>query len=481
MFIARTHELEVLERLYARPKFDMVVLYGRRRVGKTALIDQFVADKEALYFTALQQSNKLNLRDFTSEVARFFSLPSDTPSFSSWTSALTYVANQAQQREKPFVFVFDEFPYAALEDESLPSALQIAIDHGFNATNTMIILSGSNESFMESNVLGGKSPLYGRRTAQIKLLPFTYMDAAQFLPDCTPNELVEYYATFGGTPYYLAQLDTTPDAYCQNVINLCFDSYGMLREEPMMLLREKLRDPAIYYSVLQAIANGHSTPKAISEHAGVNPDAISSYLNMLDGLGLVRRNVPFGDNPSKSKKGMWNINDPFFSYWYHFVGPSTGAIESGKGAITAQRTAFGAAFDTYVGQQFETICLQWITNATGTDKLPLLPTQFGKWWGTNPRKKEQTDIDVVAGDPSTKTVLLGECKWRNNFNETEAVESLLEKEGLIRGHTTTYFMFFSKNPVSQATRSKYAGRVRFLDADELYGMPAGNRNDQSDN
>ncbi len=123
----------------------------------------------------------------------------------------------------------------------------------------------------------------------------------------------------------------------------------MLREEPMMLLREKLRNPAIYYSVLQAIANGHSTPKTISEHAGVNPDAIGSYLNTLDGLGLVRRNVPFGDNPLKSKKGMWNINDPFFSYWYHFVGPSTGAIESGKGAITAQRTAFDAAFDTYVG------------------------------------------------------------------------------------------------------------------------------------
>ncbi len=118
--------------------------------------------------------------------------------------------------------------------------------------------------------------------------------------------------------------------------------------------------------------------------------------------------------------------------------------------------------------------MQWIINVTGTDELPLLPTHFGKWWGTNPRKKEQTDIDVVADDPSTKTVLLGECKWRNNFNETEAVESLLEREGLIRGYTTTHFMFFSKNPVSQATRDKYAGRVCFLDVNDLYEMPTSN-------
>lgn len=470
-FVARDHELSVLSRLFDSDSFEMVVLYGRRRVGKTALIDEFVKDKRCLYFTALQQSSKLNLQDFSRAVLNFFGLPESTPSFGNWSDALLFVAEWARELGDRFVFVFDEFPYAAAGEPALPSMLQIAIDHGFLNTNVTMILSGSNEGFMESEVLGRKSPLYGRRTAQIRLQPFDYADAAKFLPNTAPQELVQYYAAFGGTPYYLARIRET-DGFESNVLRLMFDSLGALREEPMMLLRQELREPSAYYSVLQSIAMGNTTPKLIAEHAGVEADAIGNYLKTLAGLGLIERNVPFGDDPNKSRKGIYAIADPFFAYWFRFVGRNMGLIESNISEPVARKLAFGPAFDTYVGQQFETICRQWLIRQNAAGRLPFIATQFGKWWGNDPIAREQTDIDEVAADPLDKRILLGECKWRNTLNETEAIERLRRRAGLIRGYSAddTWFMLFTKNPVGESTRNRYANddHMELLAACDLY-------------
>lgn len=168
MFIGREKEIKVLEDAYSQEAFQMVVVYGRRRIGKTTLLDQFVRNKPSLYFTAQQKSATMNLRYFSQEVYRFFGLPLSAGAFETWKDALGFVAENAQRRKEPFVFVFDEFPYAAEADPSLPSVLQAAIDHDFKSTAICMVLCGSNEGFMESEVLGKKSPLYGRRTAQIK-------------------------------------------------------------------------------------------------------------------------------------------------------------------------------------------------------------------------------------------------------------------------------------------------------------------------
>ena len=153
------------------------------------------------------------------------------------------------------------------------------------------------------------------------------------------------------------------------------------------------------------------------------------------------------------------------------MGPNTGLIQSGRGSEAARRLAFGPAYSTYVGRRFEDVRMQWVLRVNGTNRLPMLATRFGKWWGNDPpRKREQTNIDVVAGDPESGTVLLGECKWRNSFDETSAVEALLAREGLVKGYRTSIFMFFSKRPVSDATRNKYRGKVTFIEASELYRM-----------
>ena len=466
MFVGREHELNVMQRLYDRQGFEMVVLYGRRRVGKTSLIEEFTADKRTLFFTALQQSDLLNLRGFSAAIAEFYGQPAETPAFATWQQAFDYIAKQEQQSDTPMVLVFDEFPYAALANTSLPSALQIAIDHNFKRTNVMLILSGSNEGFMESKVLGAKSPLFGRRTAQIRLQPFDFLDAARFLPNTEPAEQVSYYATFGGTPYYLSQLDESA-GYQSNVINLCFDKLGTLYEEPMMLLREELREPAIYFSMMQAISSGESTPKAIAEHSGVDRSNINLYLQTLSGLGLIEKRVPFGENPDRSRRSMYVIKDPFFAYWFRFVGPNMGAVEQNSGAIAAHKLAFGNAFDTYAGQQFESICAQWLARANAASALPFLATSFGKWWGTNPSKREQTDIDVIAADVASKTILMGECKWRNALNETEAIEALRDRVGLVKGFVTTHLALFTKKPVSETTLAKYPDLIA-KSVDDLY-------------
>ena len=470
MFVGREKELAQLNRMYAKNGFQMAVVYGRRRVGKTTLIDAFASDKPTLYFTAQQRSSLQNLVHFSRAIYSFFGLPGDTGAFPDWRSAFSFIADVAKQRDdEPFLLVFDEFPYAAETEPSLPSVLQIAIDHGLSATNVRIILCGSNEGFMEGEVLGRKSPLYGRRTMQLKVKPFDCFDAALMLPGLSPEQSITYYSTFGGTPYYLAQIDAGA-TYEENVTELLFDTSGILYEEPLMLLRQELREPALYNSILDAIGSGETSPKRIAERAGVNASSMSKYLKMLLDLGIVKREVPFGENSSTSRRALYTLEDPFFAYWYAFVSKSVGAIEAGAGSAAACGSAFGQALQTYVGRQFEAVCGQWVVRANAKGELPFLASSFGRWWGTDSRDKTETDIDLIAADKESKAILLGECKWRNSFNESRAVELLERRALLVKGYSRRSFFLFTKEPVSESTQKKAKARddLTLVTAGEMF-------------
>ena len=203
-FVGRKRELSALEQHFNTGRFEMVVVYGRRRLGKTMLLTEFAKDKRCLFFTAQEKSDAINLSEFSSAIASSFSMP--IAPFASWGDALAFVGSRAVGNEAPLLLVFDEFPYAAKANPGLPSILQSTIDHKLLQTNMTLVLCGSNQGFMESEVLGQKSPLYGRRTAQIELKPFDCFDARLMLPNTSPQEAIEYYVTFGGTPYYLAQI-----------------------------------------------------------------------------------------------------------------------------------------------------------------------------------------------------------------------------------------------------------------------------------
>lgn len=444
MFVGRKSELAALDRQWEKLSFQMVVIYGRRRIGKTALIDEFSKDKQTLYFTAKEQTSASNLRDFSRAVYDFFNVSTTLPPFALWQSAFKFIADTAKYRSmNRLLLVFDEFPYAAASEKSLASTLQIAIDHEFKAANIMMILCGSNEGFMESEVLGQKSPLYGRRTGQIRLQPFDVFDAARMLPSAAPQDVVAYYASLGGTPYYLEQL--RPElSYQQNITNLMFDISGLLYEEPLMLLRQELRDPTVYNSVMNAVGEGNTKQGKIANFVGIDSPNVSRYLATLNDLGLIERELPFGENPVHSRKGLWKIRDPFFAFWYRFVSPNIANIENGDGSIVANAKVFGPNLDAYIGHQFEYICLQWLRRTNGKQGLPFMATDFGRWWGNDPRNHEQTDIDAVAADSATGQVLLGECKWRSDFNVTQAITLLRSRAELIPGYQHHHFALFTK-------------------------------------
>ncbi len=467
-FVGREEELAMLERLYASERFEMLVLYGRRRVGKTSLLERFCADKQNLWFTAQVQSNIDNLRDFSRVVYERYGMPSSLPAFGTWGDALQFVAERQAADGGPLVFVFDEFPYAANADPALPSALQVAIDRAFGGTRCLLVLCGSNQGFMENAVLGEKSPLYGRRTAQLKLGPFDYRDAALMLPGCSPQELISYYASLGGTPYYLAGIDVNR-SYVENMGALFFERSGIMFDEPAMLMRRELREPALYGSVLRAIAGGANRSNEIADRAGVPQSSVTAYLKTLSGLGLVERCVPFGES-ERSKRSIYRVKDPAFLFWYRFVAPYVTAIEGGLGERLASRLLGSDARFEYEGHLYERVCRQWVLRQARCGALPLEPTSVGSWWGTDLLARAQTDIDLVAADNIDGKILLGECRWRNDVDETDATQTLLDRQRLIPGYGQRWSYLFTKKHVSDVTAHKFANRpdVAFVCAQDLY-------------
>ena len=466
MFVGRSRELKVLNDLFTSDSFEMIVIYGRRRIGKTALVEEFSRGKRVLSFTPQLQADKDNLSDFSRAVASFFGLPETTPSFASWLDALAFIADAADDERT--VLVIDEFPYACRSNSALPSTFQIAIDKHFKSSNLMLVLSGSNQGFMESEVLGEKSPLYGRRTAQLKLQPLDYVDAALMMPDCPPAVRISYYAALGGTPYYLEGIDASR-SFADNVASLFFSPSGRMFDEPSMLMRQELREPSMFASVMRAIANGSNRMSEIASATGISTGSIGFYLSTLESLGLVERIVPFGE-PSRSKKGIYRVCDPAFLFWYRFVAPYVSVIERGLGEGVCRRLLESGRRNEHEGHVFETVCMQWLARRALAHGLPLEPTAMGSWWGTDPEARQQTDIDVVASDDIDKKLLVGECKWRNSIDEGAVIAALDHRSRLISGYGECHRYLFTKVPVSEATREWCAddGRLHFVCVDEMF-------------
>lgn len=468
-FVGRKEELSVLEDAYATNGFQMVVVWGRRRVGKTALLDEFSRDRHALYFTGQEETNVANLRRFSATAYAHFGSSQSAGPFEGWPDAFDYVADSAARDGGKLLLVFDEFPYAAEADPSLPSALQVAIDHRLRHMNACVVLCGSNEGFMEGRVLGSKSPLYGRRTAQIRLAPFDVFGVSLMLPHLAPTDVMRFYAAFGGTPYYLEQV-RAEQTFEQNVERLFFRTSGLLYGEPSMLLRQELREPATYNSVLEAVAHGANRPKAIAERAGVGRSSVNKYLATLVDLRILERRVPFGARRDATRKAIYVIADPFFAFWFRFVGPNIGAVELGAGRAVTRDVCLGVALPTYEGKVFERACAEWVARENREGRLPFLATSFGSWWGTDPTLREQVDVDLVAASPSRKEIIVGESKWRNSFDEMEAIQTLEHRASLVPGSwEMRYLWLFCKRDVSAGTLREESSRddLRVVTVDEM--------------
>ena len=448
MFVGRRSELAMMQRRYERHGYECIVLYGRRRVGKTALIREFIRDKAAIFFTGMETTAQENLDSFSQCIYDFQGGHGTAPVYPDFQAAFDAITGLAAT--KKLVLVIDEFPYLAKSYPGIPSLLQVQIDHVWKDRDIYLILCGSSMSFMEKQVLGHQSPLFGRRTAQLKLQPFTIFEAQDFFPDMDPEKLAVLYGLTGGIPLYLGQMrrDATID---ENIMENFLDPMAYLFEEPANLLKQEVREPATYNAVIQAVATGSTKISQIATKTGLEISACAAYLKNLIGLGIIKKEYPFGE--SHSRKSIYLLKDNMFRFWYRFIPAHYSQIQNGMAAVAWQRIK--PHLSDFMGQVFEEICLQWLWRENANGRLPLVFDEAGRWWGGDPRTHKQTEVDIVAGNAEGE-LLLGECKWRNELVNQDVLELLLYRGGLFQAMHKEYILF-AKRGFSERCRREAEG------------------------
>jgi len=388
---------------------QLLVVYGRRRVGKTTLVTHVLKGSESasVYYLCDQRGTETNARAFAERCAD--ALADVPPAVDGFVDAFRYLARRV---EGPFVVALDEFSYLVEEDESVPSVFQTIVDDVLDGTEISLVLVGSSISMMEEGILSYESPLYGRRTGQWRLEPMTAGQAAGFFPEYDAEALVRTYGVVGGIPVYLAQFDADADLRT-NVERHVLSKGAFLYEEPEFLLHQELREPATYMAILEAIAGGASRVTQIANEIGKDASGLSRYLANLDGLALVERETSITDPEGR---GMYRLSGHFLRFWFRYVLPNRATLEQGHTAPV--RSAIEETFPTHVSWTFEDVCRQ----AVQTSAFPVRCSRVGHWWD------DEMEVDVAGVNERDETLLLGECKWtadavgRNLLADLEEVE-----------------------------------------------------------
>lgn len=433
-FVGRKQEMEKLEELYAEKEFQMVIIYGRRRVGKTTLINEFCKNKKTIFCVGIESTGKKNLENFSKEVWKKEGYE-DMPPFKNFEGLFSHAAKIAENEQ--IVFVIDEYPYLAEAVPAISSILQACIDHQLLRGRMFLILCGSSMSIMEHQVLGYKSPLYGRRTAQFKILPFDFWESCLMLDGFSKEEQAILYGATGGVPEYLSRI-RNDQSVKKNLTKLFFTSAGRLFEEPSNLLKQELRSPSTYNAILAAIADGHSKQNEIATEVGIPTGGCSNLLKSLIELGIVAKETPVTEQTSK--KTIYHIQDQMFRFWYRFVGPNVNMITAGHGELVYDNLVESALSD-FMGNVFEKISADWMIKQLSKGQFPFFFSKIGRWWGGNPKTHLQEEIDIMA--LGKDMAAFGECKWTNQPVDKQVLVKLLERAELF-AYPEKYLYIFSK-------------------------------------
>lgn len=444
VFADREAELAFLERKHAEPGAKLIVIYGRRRVGKTALLKRFLDGKRGAYALCTRDSMGENAKELRSKFAEltgkdyFASLET-----ASLGELLRIFAQEAGSDR--FALALDEFPYLIELDPGVTSTLQKAWDEHLSKTGCMLLLCGSSVGMMERDVLGAGSPLYGRRAGDWRLDPFEPRAVPLMFPGISAEDAFRAWAVFGGTPFYLAQYDPSKGIE-KNIEERVLSKGEVLFNEPMVLLREEFREPRVYAFILKQISLGYRSLGELSQVTGLDRGNLSKYLGVLEGTKLIRHVLPLGQR----KRGQYLIDDPFFLFWFRFAYPNMGDLELGLTSEVMGRVKAGLG--QHYGEMFHRMVMGMLK--TGAVPPPFPIGEVGQWW------HKGTEIDIVAtgrgtgaaaGGSAGAQLLFCECKWEDGVDPERLAGALRDKaaafigKGQSRGGTAVRFYLFARS------------------------------------
>ena len=452
-FIGRSEELELIDSLWSVPRATLLILYGRRRVGKTRLLTHWLKRHGAygLYWMAEATSAREQLRSFSQAIIHFIDPDTPTPSdfsYATWEQALRQVALHAKERR--MALIIDEVTYLMEVNSSFIGILQKTWDHWLNDTNLMLALSGSQMGMMQKKILAYDAPLYGRDTAQLKLNPLPYSATRQFFPEYSPADRVAIYTMWGGVPAYWERMDTSLSIK-ENLGRQLLSYQSWMTDESRTLLNDFITEPHNYVAVLRAIADGLQTSGEISERVGLASNELSFYLSKLREAGFVVREVPIRQIDYKnSRSGRYFVTDPYLRFYYRFLAAYQSRLALGQQQQVAE--AIESALPQFIEDNtWRELCRQWLLEASHNDLLPLPIENVGSEW------KSDFMIDVVGIDTASKSLIIGDCFWGDDPIDSKAVAKLVRKTSTILPEHEgwrVYYLIFAANGWSAKAESQ---------------------------
>lgn len=448
MFIGRESELNFLEDKYSQAGGQLVVLYGRRRVGKTETLRQFCKGKTHIFFSCRECGDKMQLKAFSEKMLKE-KIPAAAyiTEFADWEKAFRSVADLPYGDQKRLL-VIDEFPYMCKGNAAIPSTLQNLWDEFLKDENVMIVLCGSAMSFIEKDLLSEKNPLYGRATGIYKMTEMGFYDSIKFFPDYSDRDKVLAYSVLGGIPHYLKQFDNKL-SLAENIKKNILTKGCALYSEVEFLLRQELRETPLYNSVIEAVALGNTRLNDISMKSLIEDTSKTSvYLKNLIELGIVQREFSVSESvkeKANTNRGLYKLTDNFFRFWYAFVFINYSELESGD-VDGVYKYSVEPSLHEFAAAVFEDICREYIRELQKADALPFRYSKMGRWWGkTTVRNKDsarqaESEIDILATSKDMSKYLVGECKFKNQpFRYSELLDT---KAKLISQQESAEFYYY---------------------------------------
>ena len=462
-FINRIQEMKTLEEQYNMQSSSMVILYGRRRVGKTSLICEFLRKhSDNIYFLATEESEALNLKSFKEQVAEYTGNELLKSANVDWLTVFKLLTEHKTQTKK--VIVIDEFQYIGEDNNAFPSIMQKVWDTLLKDANIMLILCGSLITLMKRQTLDYVSPLYGRRTAQIKLkqIPFNYY--GEFMEGKSINELLPFYAVTGGVPKYIESFLGVEDLY-DGIQNRILNPQSYLYEEPYFLLQKEVSEIGSYFSLIKAIAMGNRKLSEIAANIEVKQTSLTKYLKTLIDLDLIEREVPVTEsNPEKSKSGLYKIKDNFIAFWFKFVYLYRAYLEKGETQFVLSQIKKGF-IQNYASYVYEDVCRERMWELSANDFWNFHFDRVGRYWGS---KADETDI--VAIDSIGKNLVLGECKYSMSEKGLSVLHGLQERAKslqVLTGAENVEYIIFNTAGFSQGLKDEAEKNPRVKLVDKL--------------